>query len=741
MRASRLLPICILISIGLATSVKLDAAPIFQSGRTIGYGESVSDQVTSENGDQWVFAGQAGDSVSIEMNGISLGDTFLVLLGPSGEQLALDDDSGPGLGSMISEYTLPTTGRYTIVARGYGGELGSYTLLLEKVVTGSIDGDPSPTSARDLRYGDLVDGRVSSPEGDRWPFVGEAGDSVTIEMNGITLSDSILELLESDGERLTGDDDSGPSLDAMIAGFVLPGSGPYTIVARGYGGDTGTYTLVLYLAEQGDVDGDEGSLTFGDTVEDRITIQTGDRWTFQAEAGDAVTIEMTGISLDDAYLELIGPDGEQLAYDDDGGPDLDSLISGFILPDTGEYTIVARGYGEGTGTYTLSLSLGTLGIESEGFLSYGDLIENMINNVNGDEWKFSGAPDDVVTIAMTGIILDDTYIELYGPDGNRLAYDDDGGEELNSLISGYALPDSGTYTIVARGYGGNTGTYTLQLRQGIEQVVDGIEGPLSYGISVRGRITDEEVEEWTFTGEAGDAVTVEMNGITLDDPYLLLFRPDGNIEASDDDSGPGLNALISEHVLPASGQYTILARSFGGRAGNYTLSLNGAPGAGADAPGVPQIARIELPACGTGATYFLLSLDGTELPDHHFYKVTIEVFGEESAIQHLMPVTGADLESPIIDTALLEIAGETIDLSGMSTTQEIAAAIDQELDRRGLDSMPSFSLTWYETGTQPPLEFVILATHPGYGGVGGFIEWQQSSDDELSEHRLFITCQ
>lgn len=741
MRATRLLPICILISIGLAISEKLDAATLFQSGRTIGYGESVSDQVTSENGDQWTFAGQAGDSVSIEMNGISLGDTFLVLLGPGGEQLALDDDSGPGLDSMISEYTLPTTDRYTIVARGYGGELGTYTLLLEKVVIGSGDGDPSPTNTRELGNGDLVDGLVSSPEGDRWPFQGEAGDSVTIEMNGVTLSDSVLELLEAGGDLLAGDDDSGPSLDAMIAGLVLPRSGPYTIVARGHGGETGTYKLALYLTERGEVDGNGGSLTFGETVEDRIAIQSGDYWTFQAEVDDAVTIEMTGISLDDAYLELIGPDGDQLAYDDDGGPDLDALISGFILPDTGEYTIIARGYGEGTGTYTLSLSLGTVGIESEGFLSYGDLIENAINNSNGDEWKFSSEPGDVVSIVMTGISLDDTYIELYGPDGNRLAYDDDGGTELNSLISGYALPESGTYTVVARGYGGNTGTYTLQLRQGIEQVVNAVEGPLNYGISVNSRITDEEGEEWTFTGEAGDVVTVEMNGITLDDPYLQLFLPDGSIEASDDDSGPGFNALIGEHVLPTSGQYTILARSFGSRNGTYTLSLNGAPGGSPDAPGVPQIARIELPACGTGATYFLLSLDGTDLPDHHFFKVTFEAFGEEAAIQHLMPVTGADLEGPITGTVLLDVAGETIDLSGMNTTQEIAVAIGQELDRQGLDSVPSFSLTWYETSTQPPLEFVILATHPGAGGVGGFIEWQQSPDDERSEHRLFITCQ
>jgi hypothetical protein len=741
MKAARLLPIFILISIGLALTEKLDAATLLQSGRSIGFGESVSDQITSENGDQWTFTGQAGDAVTIEMTGISLGDTFLVLLGPSGEQLASDDDDGPGLDSRISEFILPTSGRHTITARGYGGELGTYSLLLEKADIGSGDGAPSSTNIRELSYGDVVNGRVSSPEGDRWPFVGETGDRIAIEMNGVTLGDSVLELLEADGVYLSSDDDSGPGMDAMIAGFVLPRSGPYTIAARGYGGETGSYRLALFLDERSDVDGASGSLTIGETVEDGITHQAGDRWTFQAETGDVVTIAMTGISLADAYLELIGPDGHSLAYDDDGGPDLDALISGFILPESGEYTIAARGYGEETGTYSLSLNPGSASIESEGFLTYGNMVENTINNSNGDEWKFSGEPDDVVSIVMMGITLDDTYIELYAPDGGRLAYDDDGGTELNSLISGVVLPDSGTYTVAARGYGGNIGSYTLQLGQGVERTVDNNENPLSYGSSVNGRITDEDGEEWTFLGEAGDLVAVKLNGITLDDPYLILFRPDGNIEMSDDDSGPGLNALIDGHVLPASGQYTILARSFGGRTGTYTLSLDGSPGGSPNALGVPQIATIELPACSTEATYFVLSMDGTDLPDHHYYKVTFEASGVGSVIQHLMPLTGADFEGPIVGTALLDIAGETIDLSGMGTTQEISAAIEQALDRQGLDGMPAFSLTWYETRTQTPLEFVILAAHPDAGGVEGTIEWQQSLEDELSEHRIFITCQ
>lgn len=735
MKATHYIPILILISYSLINFELLSTTGSIQIGGAINYGETVTGEVSSADGDEWTFTGSVDDFISIEMNGISLGDTFLVLLDPAGVQLVSDDDSGPGLDSWIRSYSLPTTGQYTIIARGYSGELGTYTLILERIEYGA--GEDVSVS---LRFGEQVEGRITTQAGDRWTFAGQAGDLVTIEMNGVTLGDSYLELLGTDGSELVSDDDSGQERDALISEYLLPGSGTYTVIARGYGGETGSYTLSLDREESGDVGGFEGSLSYGETVEDQVTTLSGDQWTFQAESGDIISIELNGGTLEDSYLELFGPDGDLLTHDDDSGPDLDSLISGFVLPETGEYTIVARGFGEETGAYALSLESGVQDIESEGFLSYGDQIENVVSNSIGDEWYFTGDADDIVSVELTGSTLDDTYLELYGPDGRRLAYDDDGGPDLNSLINGFTLPESGTYTVVARGYGGNTGTYTLHLREGFGQVIEGFEGPLSYGIVVSGRASDEDGEEWTFNGQAGDSVTIAMNGITLGDPYLLLFGPDGAVEASDDDSGPGLNSIISDFTLPSSGRYTIVARGFGARTGTYNLALAGEPGGSANMPGVPQIASIEYPACGSGATYFVLSLDGADEPNHHFYKVTIEALDDEAVIQHIYPAMGTELDGQISETTSLDIAGEVINLTGMGTINEIQEAINQYFNRQDRPDIREFSITWYETGNQPSLEFVVLVTHSGDVGVDGLIEWQQDLDGTVSEHRFFIDC-
>ena len=70
----------------------------------------------------------------------------------------------------------------------------------------------------------------------------------------------------------------------------------------------------------------------------------------------------------DTNLYLIGPSGRELIANDDGDPialgldgrNTDSQISGYILPESGPYTIIATRYGNqygGTiGVYELSLT-------------------------------------------------------------------------------------------------------------------------------------------------------------------------------------------------------------------------------------------------------------------------------------------------------------------------------------------------------------------------------------------------
>ncbi|MBI5246675.1 MAG: hypothetical protein HY923_05800 [Elusimicrobia bacterium] len=87
-------------------------------------------------------------------------------------------------------------------------------------------------------------------------------------------------------------------------------------------------------------------------------------YTFRGTRGQPVTIAMNAIGFYDSYLDLYGPDGDWLEYDDDGGGDGDARIVNYILPEDGVYTIDAGAYASGSfGSFRLSLSgsLGALG--------------------------------------------------------------------------------------------------------------------------------------------------------------------------------------------------------------------------------------------------------------------------------------------------------------------------------------------------------------------------------------------
>ncbi|MGH9802369.1 MAG: BACON domain-containing protein, partial [Blastocatellia bacterium] len=84
-----------------------------------------------------------------------------------------------------------------------------------------------------------------------------------------------------------------------------------------------------------------------------------DFYGFSAIGGQQVSISMDSSAFD-TYLFLIGPGGNLVTQDDDGGPGTNSRIpadSGFFtLPATGNYTIVANSFLSGaTGSYVLTL--------------------------------------------------------------------------------------------------------------------------------------------------------------------------------------------------------------------------------------------------------------------------------------------------------------------------------------------------------------------------------------------------
>lgn len=316
-----------------------------------------------------------------------------------------------------------------------------------------------------IGYGETVEGRITGEDGERWTFNGREGDEVRIDMRSDDI-DAYVELLDEDDSYLAGNDDTIGS-DARIQAYVLPATGSYTIVAMSYFTDeTGLYAITLERTGVGvELVTGGGELGYGDSVRAQVSDEYGDEWTFEGEAGDQVRISMSSPAID-SYLELLAPDGSYILGDEDSGSEFNALIDGYVLPESGTYTIVATGLGQ-TGQYALSLERTATSVEltvGGGPVQFGQTVSGTLITDLGDTWTFDGGRGDVVRITMRSEEFD-TFLELWGPDGNLIADNDDAYEETNAVIENIWLPRDGTYSIVARAFSSETGEYELELER------------------------------------------------------------------------------------------------------------------------------------------------------------------------------------------------------------------------------------------------------------------------------------
>ncbi|MGF1458705.1 MAG: tetratricopeptide repeat protein [Leptolyngbyaceae cyanobacterium] len=76
--------------------------------------------------EEYTVTMEAGDVVAITMTSEDF-DTVLTLLGPSGEEVAFNDDFGGTLNSQIV-YTAAESGEYTIISKSFDGEGGDFNI-------------------------------------------------------------------------------------------------------------------------------------------------------------------------------------------------------------------------------------------------------------------------------------------------------------------------------------------------------------------------------------------------------------------------------------------------------------------------------------------------------------------------------------------------------------------------------------------------------------------------------------
>ncbi|MBP8001766.1 MAG: PPC domain-containing protein [Chloroflexi bacterium] len=239
----------------------------------------------------------------------------------------------------------------------------------------------------------------------------------------------------------------------LIADFMLTEETYYLFVVAYEGGIT--YDLTLSEPPQGDNEG--GTIILGTPVIGQISPNIDeDNWSFMGRVGQVVEIRLTGQNLD-GEIALTDMNGNLLASNDDCLGNNPCLF--YTIPSTGQYQVKAQSYRQNSsGTYQLIVREHP-DIYGDRQLFYGDRQVGSAPPGNGEAWQFAGQNGDVVTIeVMTTEDGFDPSVTLYGSDGTEIGHDDDGGEDLNALLT-VPISETGVYTLVVTGYGGGSGRY------------------------------------------------------------------------------------------------------------------------------------------------------------------------------------------------------------------------------------------------------------------------------------------
>ncbi|MEN9226249.1 MAG: PPC domain-containing protein [Thermostichus sp. HHBFW_bins_43] len=167
--------------------------------------------------------------------------------------------------------------------------------------------------------------------------------------------DAYLELVDRQGRVIAFDDDSGPDVNALLA-VRLPEGGTYTLRATSFEPEsTGDYQLTYTLTQLEWQQTHSGRLQAG-SAQHPDDGSWMEEYTLEARAGQLLVASLTSPDFD-AFLQLLDPDGEVMAWDDDQGGGTDALMIAF-LPRGGTYTLRANTYKPGqTGAYVLEYTL------------------------------------------------------------------------------------------------------------------------------------------------------------------------------------------------------------------------------------------------------------------------------------------------------------------------------------------------------------------------------------------------
>ncbi|MCI5112579.1 MAG: S8 family serine peptidase [Marivita sp.] len=579
---------------------------------------AVGETTTSEidfGGDRDWFAINLvnGTRYTFDLVGNTLPDPYLALYNENGTVVAANDDGGEGLNASL-EFVANRTGTFYLSAEGFSpSQTGTYSL---SAAQGSSTGDdyaegPNTTGAIDAVAGTIT-GRLETA-GDRDWFRVDlvAGSTYEFQLRGADgaqgLSDPFLYLFDASGSLVGSNDDSSQGLDSLLT-FNAQAGGSYFLAAGAFADNgTGDYTLSSARIGEGqnDVPGNPSStatLAVGQTISGAIDGPGDFDWygvnTVAGQVYQFSLVSAGGDPMSDPWLTLYDGAGNFIDFNDDGPSGTDSYLE-YVAVTGGRVFISAEPYDleADVGTYELSLTSPEIrpfdipGNQStQATLFLGQVAAGVIDTPGDIDWYRvqleAGRTYEFTMNSAGSDPMDDTWLFLYDASGSLIAFDDDSGGGLNSLLQYQAVANETVY-LSAEAFDPNfdEGTYEVGVSvSGSGPVGDLPANPstpasLSFDQFVDGLIDVPGDSDWYAANLAGGEtyffiMTATGTVGSLADPYLVLYDSLGNQITEDDDAFGNLDAMI-EYTPFSDQRVYISAQAFSpsSDSGSYSIGL------------------------------------------------------------------------------------------------------------------------------------------------------------------------
>jgi hypothetical protein len=547
-------------------------------------------------------AGQAYRFTLVGSGASALADPYLSLFGPAGGEAIAFNDDADGRNSAI-DFAPTQSGDYYLEARAFNDEgTGGYTLKAERV--------RPPSATASLTIGESVAGAIDpAGERDRYRVRLTGGQVYRISLTKAAeggIDDPFLGVYQPGAAAPSvTDDDGGGDFNSYLE-YTAPTTGDYLVEARGFSETaTGAYTLRVIAGDTPADASTDVTLTPNPDVTrlDRIS-PAGDADWFRVEltAGQTIRIQLNSAgeqttALSDPMLVVHGPDGGELASDDDGGGGLNSALE-FTAETAGPHFLEARGFGEGvTGGYALSVRSGEISnsADSDETLAPENARTSTINASGDADW-FSVAMIEGRTYRfnLTGAegegALANPKLTIHDSEGAVVASDDDGGAGVNSYLS-FIPTVGGTYYAAASAAGDGTGRYMLRVSDTETPSDLNTDEELNGEDDARqGRIDFvNDRDAYRIAVRPGMRYTVRVASAAqhgLGDPFVAVRNDRGDELGSNDDERRGSQNAAFTFTAPASpsqegpdGAAVVyaVASGFNGSMGDYVITVAPAP--------------------------------------------------------------------------------------------------------------------------------------------------------------------